>query len=88
MQTCNLHGLLMECFCLFRRRNREGQKKEGERRESQEKQGCERERVAESEEREGRHPGSQGEEARRPVLGRGAILLRLLPCPPLCSHHR
>ena len=47
----------MACFCPFNRRNREGQKKEGESRESQEKQGRERERVAESEQREGRREG-------------------------------
>lgn len=69
----------MACFCPFNRRNREGQKKEGERRESQEKQGRERERMAESEQREGRRegrsPGSQGEEGKRPLSG----------CGPSCS---
>ena len=41
--------------------------------------------MAESEEREGRHPGSQGEEARWPVLGRGAILSGSLPAIH-CAH--
>lgn len=78
----------MACFCPFNRRNREGQKKEGERRENQEKQGCERERMAESEQREGRQegrsPGSQGGEAAAVRLW--AILLRGPPCPPPRSH--